>query len=343
MINYRENAKWTVYVHIVPKELSGYEWDKYYVGITKQKLNKRCGYSTGIQYKKSTRFYEAIQQYGFENIEHDIVAENLTKNEAFKMEETLIAELKSNDSEYGYNMTSGRGALNYCGALKIIPYDPKDRIKEKLISEINENSLFFIKNNQADFEKYEVWKPVVGYEDFYEVSNLGRVRSLDRYVKLGGRQNSDQLVLKKGKILSEKDNGHGYKAVHLTINRITKDKYVHRLVAQAFLSNQNNFPEVNHKDENPANNCLDNLEWCTAQYNDLYGNHTKNMSKSVVMYDLNMNYIDEFESAAEAERIIGIKGISAVCNGKRHTAGGYIWRFNKDISESDMISDSFLI
>ena len=62
MIDYREDNKWTVYIHIVPKELSGYDYDKYYVGITKQKVEKRWGYSSGIHYKKSTRFYEAIKE-----------------------------------------------------------------------------------------------------------------------------------------------------------------------------------------------------------------------------------------------------------------------------------------
>ena len=108
MVDYREDAKWTVYVHIVPKELSGYDCDKYYVGITSQKVERRWGYSTGIHYKKSTRFYEAIQQYGFNNMQHEIVAENLTKDEAYNFEELLIKKLKSNNPELGYNMTSLR-------------------------------------------------------------------------------------------------------------------------------------------------------------------------------------------------------------------------------------------
>ena len=203
----------------------------------------------------------------------------------------------------------------------------KHKIEQFELPKETENSLFFILKNNPNYQNLEVWKPVKNYEGLYEVSNFGRVRSLDRYVRLGGKQKSNQLVLKKGKILSERDNGHGYKAVHLTVNQITKDKYVHRLVAQAFLDNPNNLPEVNHKDENKANNCLDNLEWCTSQYNDYYGNHLKTNSKPVIMYDLQMNFIDEFKSISEAEKVTGARGISAVCNGKRHTAGGYIWRY----------------
>ena len=252
-------------------------------------------------------------------MQHEIVAENLTKDEAYNFEELLIKKLKSNNPEFGYNMTSGRGHLNMFNVKNIIDYDSsKHTIEEFKPPKETENSLFFILKNNPNFEDFEVWKPVKGYEELYEVSNLGRVRSLDRYVKLGGKQKSDQLVLKKGRMLSEKDNGHGYKSVHLTVNRNTKDKYVHRLVAQAFLNNPDNLPEVNHKDENKSNNCLDNLEWCTSQYNDLYGNHLKTNSKPVIMYDLQMNYIDEFKSSAEAERITGAKGIYA---------GGYIWKY----------------
>lgn len=107
------------------------------------------------------------------------------------------------------------------------------------------------------------------------------------------------------------------------------------MVAEAFLPNPTNLPEVNHKDENSANNCLDNVEWCTSQYNDLYGNHRKNLSRQVIMYDLQMNYIDEFESGADAERQTGARGVLAVCSGKRHTAGGYIWRYKQEINQSE--------
>lgn len=226
-------------------------------------------------------------------------------------------------------MTFGQGALKR-PPKNIIPYAPSsiNRIK----SEIPTTTTLFEISKTPHFEKFEIWKNVVAYDGLYEVSNFGRVRSLDRYVRHSRSKNND-LVLKKGKILNEKDNGHGYKSVHLTVNRQTEDKYIHRLVAQAFLDNPNNCPEVNHKDENKSNNCLDNLEWCTSKYNDLYGNHTKNTSKPVEMFDLQMNFIDEFKSATEAERITGIRGIGAVCNGKRHTAGGYIWKHKNDTKE----------
>ena len=105
MIDYRKDARWTVYIHIVPKELSGYDHDKYYVGITSQKPKRR--WQNGIGYKTNEYFYRAIQKYKWENILNEIIANNLTHDEACDMEKVLIQKLKSNDYTYGYNQTIG--------------------------------------------------------------------------------------------------------------------------------------------------------------------------------------------------------------------------------------------
>lgn len=104
----------------------------------------------------------------------------------------------------------------------------------------------------------EIWKDIEGYEGKYQVSNLGNVRSL-RF----RNQNFS-------KDLTQKTNNKGYKVVNLTDNSKNKPALVHRLVAMAFIDNPNNFPVVNHKDENPQNNHVDNLEWCTYSYNTIY-------------------------------------------------------------------------
>lgn len=104
MIDYHEDNKWTVYVHIVPKEISGNLNDKYYVGITSTGVAKR--WKNGIGYKGQV-FYRAVLKYGWNNIQHEIIAEHLTKDEACDFEKTLIKSLKSNDNIYGYNMDTG--------------------------------------------------------------------------------------------------------------------------------------------------------------------------------------------------------------------------------------------
>ena len=118
----------------------------------------------------------------------------------------------------------------------------------------------------------EIWKPVKGFEGYYEVSNLGRVRSIDRVV-VDNVRNCERLL--KGKILIQRDNSNGYKGVMFCKEHKLYNKYVHRLVAEAFIPNQDDLPQVNHKDEDKSNNRADNLEWCTSFYNNEYGTRKK--------------------------------------------------------------------
>lgn len=121
----------------------------------------------------------------------------------------------------------------------------------------------------------EIWKPIKRYEGLYEVSNYGRVRSLDAFLPFG------KYVRKRcGRIMRIQNSSNGYKQVHLSKDGESKIYRVHRLVAEAFIDNPNGYPEVNHKDENRANNQADNLEWCTHQYNNSYGNKPARGSKN---------------------------------------------------------------
>ena len=125
----------------------------------------------------------------------------------------------------------------------------------------------------------EVWKDIKGYEGLYQVSNLGRVRSLPRIIET---ESSNQYKTfhnvqeKKGKILKQKESD--YKSVALYKDKKSKYYMVHRLVAQAFISNPNGYLYVNHKDEDKYNNCVENLEWCTQSYNINYGDRNKKVS-----------------------------------------------------------------
>ena len=122
----------------------------------------------------------------------------------------------------------------------------------------------------------EEWRPIEGYEGLYEVSSYGRVRSLDRYVKSKG----ESYRLHKGRVLSPiKDTGD-YLKVDLCCNGKCKTINVHKLVAEAFLPNPDNLPEVNHIDEDKINNRVDNLEWCDRSYNISYGTRTERQKKT---------------------------------------------------------------
>lgn len=162
----------------------------------------------------------------------------------------------------------------------------------------------------------EVWKDINGYKGLYQVSNLGRVRSV--------RYNKEKIM--------ELSYSHGYLRVGLYKNNKLKFHSVHRLVAQAFLSNPYNLPCVNHKDECKTNNNVDNLEWCSYQYNNTYGTviqrRTEKNAKTVYQYTLDGEFVKEWQSANEIERELGFFSsyIRACCRGKHPTAYGYIWK-----------------
>lgn len=124
----------------------------------------------------------------------------------------------------------------------------------------------------------EIWKDILGYEGMYQVSNTGQVRSLDREISQLNRWGSYSHKTLKGRILSSSSDDDGYTTVALSKGGQTKYCLVHRLVAQAFLPNPDNLPQVNHKDEHPCNNNVNNLEWCTSEYNMTYGTRLQRIS-----------------------------------------------------------------
>lgn len=123
----------------------------------------------------------------------------------------------------------------------------------------------------------EEWRDIRGYEGLYQVSDRGRVRSLDRMTR-NHRCGTERLVI--GRIMIPHDNGNGYLTVSLSKQCKAKRKYIHRLVAEAFIPNPNHKSQVNHLDYNKTNNRCDNLEWCTAQENTLFSSDRMRHPKS---------------------------------------------------------------
>jgi hypothetical protein len=179
----------------------------------------------------------------------------------------------------------------------------------------------------------ENWRDIQGYEGLYQVSNLGRVKSLDRVIHYKADEHYSVSFDKqvKGKIIRQCCS-NGYMILDLCKNGKIKNKTVHRLVATTFIENPNNHPVINHKDKCRSNNRVDNLEWCTQKYNNEYSNTQEKASSSRKMsiwqFDKSFNFIKEYESAADAERELGYShiSISECCRGEAKSYKGYIWK-----------------
>lgn len=159
----------------------------------------------------------------------------------------------------------------------------------------------------------EIFKDIEGYENLYQISNLGNVKSLGN----GNSNNSKEKILKPAK------DKKGYLYVDLYKQGKRKTYKVHRLVAKVFIENPNNLPQVNHKDEDKTNNAVENLEFCDAKYNINYGTRNEKISKQLMCLETGKIYT----STREVQKQLGFShsNISRCCNGKLKQAYGYTW------------------
>jgi hypothetical protein len=197
----------------------------------------------------------------------------------------------------------------------------------------------------------EIFKDIPWYEWLYQASNMGNIKSLPRKVN----RNKCWIIIVGWKILKSDMGTTWYYTICLCWkNKKKKTLLIHRLVAQAFIQNPENKPQVNHIDWNKLNNNLDNLEWCTKSENAIHSlrilwyrnnfhlknprsmlrKHWKNhhTSKPINQYDLMWNFIKIWDNATEVRKYLNIRNqdISGCCNNKPHckTAGWFIWKFN---------------
>lgn len=189
----------------------------------------------------------------------------------------------------------------------------KKRRKDKLMEEV---------------QTEEVWKDVLGYDGLYQVSNKGQVKSMYFHSQKGKGNN----LKENPKILTPGVDSYGYNIVSLCNGDTKKTFTVHRLVAETFIPNPDNLPCINHKDEDKQNNCVENLEWCTVEYNNSYGTKgertAQTLKKKVYQYDQEMNFIAVYDGAIDAEKETGVSR-SSIClciKGRTKTAGGFIWK-----------------
>ena len=162
----------------------------------------------------------------------------------------------------------------------------------------------------------EEWKDIKDYEGLYQVSNWGRVKSLN------------YNGTRKPRLMTPSETKKGYLVVHLRKNGESKTCRVHRLVAKTFIPNPNNLPQINHLDEDKTNNRVENLEWCTSKDNCNHGTRNerriKTQSKPVLQLSLSGDFIREWSSIAECGRNGFHQGlVCQCCNGKRKTHKGF--------------------
>lgn len=179
------------------------------------------------------------------------------------------------------------------------------------------------------------WVCIKGYEGYYQINRFGEVRSLDRFVN-----NRYSKSIKRGRILSPGIDTKGYPMVVLQKCGKKRTVKVHRLVAEAFIPNNGNLPQINHKNEIKTDNRVENLEWCDASYNHDYGTRLKRFSKSirnrkewskpVLVYRYkNGEFVGEYPSIHEAARKLNLweQNIRKVLYGKYKYTGGYVFEF----------------
>lgn len=162
----------------------------------------------------------------------------------------------------------------------------------------------------------EIWKDIFGGK--YQISSLGNIRSLNYHRE------------KRIKELSKLKMPNGYTTVKLCVDGEVKRYSIHRLVANTFIPNPKNKPQVNHIDGNKQNNNVDNLEWCTKSENQIHAvRNGLQKTIPILQYDLQGNFIKEWESSSEAGRHIKISptNITACCNNRMKTARGFIWKY----------------
>ena len=156
----------------------------------------------------------------------------------------------------------------------------------------------------------EHWKDVVGAEEHYQISDFGRVK-----------------IKHTGDILKPSRNGR-YMHIELRYG-VNRNFLIHRMVAEAFIPNPFGLRCVNHKDENKQNNNLDNLEWCTYQYNARYGKGSLARNSKVIQYDMAGNALKIWDSIKDASEALNLKyqNISRCCRNERKSSGGFMWSF----------------
>lgn len=405
MVDNRENNKWIVYVHIVPKEISDYDYDKYYVGITGQTVERRWR-ENGTGYYTQP-FYKAIKKYGWNNIEHYIIAEHITEKEAQELEKALIKALDCNinKGEHGYNISDGGEGQNgykhseetkrkIAEANKGRPYtQPWDKISPKRREEIRqEMKIRFSGENNPRYGKHctnetkeKISKANKGQKrvnapqcietyqfdtnfnyvnKYYSISDAARICNL----KHGNiyRCIKNQQYSHGGYIWRSKENIENINNIYKPIN-LPKKSNINRKIYQFdidgnYITSYKKLIDIINYNKNfkicNISRCLnygksaynyiwkyeddvdivDNKPKLREQYKRKVKTPTKQKTFNYIyQFDINGNFIKKYSTCVEAgkDNKIDNSYIGKAAKKIRNTAGGYMWRYEKDVGFTD--------
>lgn len=314
---------WTVYVHIVPKNIRQVDNDKYYVGITKQEPERR--WQNGYGYK-GQYFYRAIEKYGWENIKHEIVSDNLTESEAKELEKELIKKFNTRDHNCGYNCTDGGD-----GCINLSP-EARERVgnaqRGKIVSEetrrkLSESHSRVIYQFDLNGTFLREWKGTseIQQELGYKKTNISTCclrKSSQAYGFLWSYDKNDHMVYKnlRKRPVQQYDTQGNFIKEYESANEAERQTG----------ANSSNIASCCNKKLKSAGG----YQWkysdddCTI--NKIKFNYK---TKKVRQLTLDGSFIVEFDSTCEASRITGVnqQHISDVCLNRRKTAGGYKWEY----------------
>lgn len=290
MIDNHENNIWTVYVHIIPKTITKYDYDKYYIGITSKTVKKRWKWGWGYY---TQPFFKAIKKYGWENIEHHIIAEHLTEYEAKNFEKVLIKELNCNinKGKHGYNTTDGGDGI--CG------FKHSQESKNKMSSKA------FLGKKHTEESKRKISIGRLKYKD----DKHPQAQHVYQFDINGNYINDYTCVKYAAKALKLENLGayisHGATQHHKAYGYLWAYKNDITII--------NNIPKLN---------------WVYKE------KEIRKNYKHVYQFDFDGNFIKDYKTCRDASKEINIdeSNISKVARKIQKSAGGYIWRYKKDIN-----------
>lgn len=337
MVDNRENAKWTVYVHIIPKEITGYDWDKYYVGITSKVKPEHRWHKDGGGYKTHKYFWNAIQRWGWNNFEHEIIAKNLTEQEAKNFEIKLISLLNTQDKHYGYNLTAGGDGCTNCTPEK----STRLLMSANNVSGKNPNAkrVYQFSKTGEFIQCYDCYSDAVKKDPL--LPNGGVAYAIKHHHLLGG------YLWGRDEDIYYDDNGYIKLNYSYDVTLKRWKKYQFDLNGK-YINSYFTYKEAEEKTgcsrsaiESSANNYTPTKYYiwrneCDVLFDNNDVPYIKDFDlvyKKVYQFDLYNNFIAEYISKKEAEKETNISSISisSCVNHLAKTAGGYIWAYENDI------------